>query len=122
MTIEYSTLTTGLQESHYPKSCLHLFLSFDGDDEDHLYLETIERLGVPMVRSYGYPISIDVVYKDVRVTVSRFVHGGKRHCQKQTFKLVSKIYHQYCRYVEQAALFYDRTIKCRLRRLTVVKC
>lgn len=76
----------------YPTACLHVFLSFDGDQEDDLYLHTLERLGVPMVRRSGFPISIDVVYKDVRVTVSRFSHGGKRHCQKRTFRLMEKIY------------------------------
>ncbi|KAL9082317.1 MAG: hypothetical protein Q9159_006521 [Coniocarpon cinnabarinum] len=82
-------------ESVYPKSCIHVFLSFDGEDEDQLYLDTIQRLGVPLVRSSGFPISIDVVFKNVRVTVSRFGHGGKRHCQKQTFKLVNILYGEY---------------------------
>ena len=82
-------------ESEYPKSCIHVFLSFDGEDEDRLYLETIEQLGVPLVRNSGFPISIDVLFKEVRITISRFEHGGKRHCQKRTFKLVSKIYGQY---------------------------
>ena len=84
-----------LTECHYPKSCLHVFLSFDGEDEDGLYLETIRRLGVPLVRSSGFPVSINKLYMDVRITISRFAHGGKRHCQKQTFKLINKIYGKY---------------------------
>ena len=84
-----------LVECDYPKACIHIFLSFDGDQEDDLYLHTIERLGVPMVRTSGYPISIDVAYRGCRVTVSRFQHGGKRHCQKRTFKLIDKVYTEY---------------------------
>lgn len=84
-----------LVECDYPQACLHIFLSFDGDQEDDLYLHTIERLGVPMVRTSGYPSSIDVTYRGCRVTISRFPHGGKRHCQKRTFKLIDKVYTEY---------------------------
>ncbi|KAJ4300470.1 hypothetical protein N0V88_003145 [Collariella sp. IMI 366227] len=80
----------------YPPSCIHVFLSFDGDQEDELYLNTIERLGVPLTLA-SYPKSIDVAYKAARVTVSRFPHGGKRHCQKMTFKLIDKVYQEYLR-------------------------
>ena len=82
-------------DSDYPSACLHIFLSFDGEQEDDLYLETIEKLGVPIVRRLGFPVSIDVVYKGARITVSRFPHGGKRQCQKRTFKLIYKIYTEY---------------------------
>ncbi|KAI9825998.1 MAG: hypothetical protein M1819_007453 [Sarea resinae] len=78
----------------YPPSCLHVFLSFDGDQEDELYLNTIERLGVPQTLD-TYPKSIDLIYRSTRITVSRFPHGGKRHCQKSTFKLIDKIYTEY---------------------------
>ncbi|KAJ4156860.1 hypothetical protein NW754_008499 [Fusarium falciforme] len=43
----------------------------------------------------SYPKSIDVSYRSARITVSRFPHGGKRHCQKVTFKLIDKVYEQY---------------------------
>ncbi|KAI9695943.1 MAG: hypothetical protein M1820_008355 [Bogoriella megaspora] len=78
----------------YPPSCLHIFLSFDGDQEDQLYLNTIERLGVPLTLKH-YPKSIDVAYRRCRITVSRFPHGGKRSCQKKTFKLIDKVYTEY---------------------------
>ncbi|KAF2231106.1 glycosyltransferase family 2 protein [Viridothelium virens] len=78
----------------YPPSCLHIFLSFDGDQEDSLYLNTIERLGVPLILK-SYPKSIDVAYRRCRITVSRFPHGGKRSCQKKTFKLIDKVYTDY---------------------------
>ena len=83
-------------ECDYPPTCIHVFLSFDGDVEDELYLSTIEKLGVPLTRS-TFPRSIDVVYKNARVTISRFPHGGKRHCQKLTFKLIDKVYELYLR-------------------------
>jgi chitin synthase len=78
----------------YPPSCIHVFLSFDGDQEDELYLNTIEKLGVPLTLE-TYPKSIDVMYKAARITISRFPHGGKRHCQKATFKLIDKVYENY---------------------------
>jgi chitin synthase len=83
-----------LVDCEYPPSCLHIFLSFDGDQEDELYLNTIEKLGVPLTLD-TYPKSIDVIYRSCRITVSRFPHGGKRHCQKRTFKLIDKIYSEY---------------------------
>ena len=78
----------------YPPACIHVFLSFDGEKVDELYLNTINRLGVPTTMS-TYPGSIDVTYKAARVTISRFPHGGKRHCQKSTFKLIDRVYAQY---------------------------
>ncbi|KAE9976118.1 hypothetical protein Vi05172_g7302 [Venturia inaequalis] len=81
-------------DCEYPPSCLHIFLSFDGDQEDELYLNTIEQLGVPLTLD-TYPKSIDVVYRQTRITVSRFPHGGKRHCQKRTFKLIDRVYTEY---------------------------
>ncbi|KAF2732151.1 BcCHSVII, class VII chitin synthase [Polyplosphaeria fusca] len=83
-----------LVDCDYPPSCLHIFLSFDGDQEDELYLNTIEKLGVPLTLD-SYPKSIDVTYRSCRITVSRFPHGGKRHCQKRTYKLIDKIYAEY---------------------------
>ena len=49
----------------YPSACIHVFLSFDGEQEDELYLNTIETLGVPLTME-SYPRSIDVVYKASR--------------------------------------------------------
>lgn len=83
-----------LADCEYPPSCLHIFLSFDGDQEDELYLNTLEKLGVPLTLD-TYPKSIDVTYRSTRITVSRFPHGGKRHCQKKTFKLIDKVYTEY---------------------------
>ncbi|KAK3905455.1 transferase-like protein [Staphylotrichum tortipilum] len=90
------TAVNSVVDCDYPPSCIHVFLSFDGDQEDELYLNTIERLGVPLTLE-SYPKSIDVSYKAARITVSRFPHGGKRHCQKMTFKLIDKVYHEYLR-------------------------
>jgi chitin synthase len=81
-------------DCEYPPSCMHVFLSFDGDQEDELYLNTIEKIGVPLTLD-TYPKSIDVIYRSCRITVSRFPHGGKRSCQKKTFRLIDKIYTEY---------------------------
>jgi chitin synthase len=88
------TAIDSVVDCDYPPSCIHVFLSFDGDQEDELYLNTIERLGVPLSLD-SYPKSIDVTYRTARITVSRFPHGGKRHCQKNTFKLIDKVYTEY---------------------------
>jgi chitin synthase len=88
------TAVDSVVECDYPPSCIHVFLSFDGDQEDELYLTTIEKLGVPLTMD-TYPKSIDVAYKGARVTISRFPHGGKRSCQKSTFKLIDKVYQEY---------------------------
>lgn len=78
-------------ECDYPATCIHVFLSFDGDQVDELYLKTVEKLGVsPALKKY--PRSIDVTYRAARVTVSRFAHGGKRHCQRSTFELIDRVY------------------------------
>ncbi|KAI1338528.1 chitin synthase-domain-containing protein [Xylariaceae sp. FL0016] len=88
------TAINSVVDCDYPPSCIHVFLSFDGDQEDELYLNTIEKLGVPLTLD-SYPKSIDVSYRKARITVSRFPHGGKRHCQKSTFKLIDKVYKEY---------------------------
>ncbi|KAI0380096.1 glycosyltransferase family 2 protein [Hypomontagnella monticulosa] len=88
------TAVNSVVDCDYPPSCIHVFLSFDGDQEDELYLNTIEKLGVPLTLE-SYPKSIDVSYRSARITVSRFPHGGKRHCQKMTFKLIDKVYKEY---------------------------
>jgi chitin synthase len=88
------TAIDSVVDCDYPPSCVHVFLSFDGDQEDELYLRTIETLGVPLSLD-TYPKSIDVTYRTARITVSRFPHGGKRHCQKATFKLIDKVYGAY---------------------------
>ncbi|KAI1499349.1 chitin synthase-domain-containing protein [Biscogniauxia marginata] len=88
------TALNSVVDCDYPPSCIHVFLSFDGDQEDELYLNTIEKLGVPLTLE-SYPKSIDVTYRAARITVSRFPHGGKRHCQKASFKLIDKVYKDY---------------------------
>ncbi|KAK9436789.1 chitin synthase D [Metarhizium brunneum] len=81
-------------ECDYPAPCIHVFLSFDGEQVDELYLNTLGLLGVPTTLD-SYPNCIDVIYKGVRITVSRFSHGGKRQCQKSTFELIDRVYADY---------------------------
>lgn len=91
----------------YPANCIHVFLSYDGGVVDEPYLRVIRQLGIPITLK-SYPQSIDVTYKGARVTVSRFKHGGKRYCQKQTFKLIDKIYAEYLKCCDDLfVLFID---------------
>lgn len=94
-------------DSDYPASCIHVFLSWDGGGVDEPYLRVIHHLGIPIsLKSHAQ--SIDVVYKGARITVSRFKHGGKRHCQKLTFKLIDKVYAEYLkRHDDLFVLFID---------------
>ena len=90
----------------YPGACIHIFLSFDGSDAQNAdYLGLVDQLGIPKVKG-DHPESIDVVYQNVRVTVSRFLHGGKRYCQKQTFKLIDKIYAEYLEYNDDLFILF----------------
>ncbi|KAK6346655.1 hypothetical protein TWF696_006774 [Orbilia brochopaga] len=79
----------------YPMSCLHVCLSFDSDEVSKEYLEVLNRLAVPTVRKNKYPVSIDVRFQGMRVTVSRYKHGGKRHTQKKTFQMIDRLYEKY---------------------------
>ncbi|KAJ9273173.1 CAZyme family GT2 [Paecilomyces variotii] len=91
----------------YPAYCIHVFLSYDGGVVDEDYLKVVSHLGIP-ISLKSYPQSIDVTYKGARITVSRFKHGGKRHCQKQTFKLIDKVYADYLkRHDNLFVLFID---------------
>ncbi|CEO58870.1 Putative Chitin synthase class VI [Penicillium brasilianum] len=94
-------------ESDYPSSCIHVFLSWDGGAVDETYLRVLRHLGIP-ISLKSYPQSIDVVYKGARITISCFKHGGKRNCQKQTFKLIDKVYAEYLkRHDDIFVLFID---------------
>ncbi|KAM3423602.1 hypothetical protein BST61_g1026 [Cercospora zeina] len=90
------TTVDSIVDCEYPPSCMHIFLSFDGEKENELFLKTIDRLGVPITLEH-YPKSIDVKYRNCRITVSRFPHGGKRSCQKRTYRLIDKVYENYLR-------------------------
>ena len=93
--------------SVYPSSCIHVFLSYDDDLVDDNYLRVINHLGIS-VQQRGHPEVIDVTYKDTRVTVSRSKHGGKRNCQKRTFKLIDRVYAEYLkRHDDLFILFLD---------------
>ncbi|KAL2824877.1 chitin synthase-domain-containing protein [Aspergillus cavernicola] len=91
--------------SDYPGCCIHVFLSYDGHLIDEPYLRMINHLGIPIALR-NYPQSIDVSYKGARITVSRFKHGGKRHCQKQTFRLIDKVYTDYLKQHDNLFLLF----------------
>ncbi|KAF9979141.1 hypothetical protein BGZ73_005309 [Actinomortierella ambigua] len=80
-------------DGEYPKEHVHIFISFDNDAVSELYLALIASLGVP--ESEHYPPVIDLYYRGVQITVSRFPHGGKRLTQKKTFSLIGTIYKDY---------------------------
>ena len=89
----------------YPAACIHLFLSFDGDEANELYQNTLVMLGIPLTLD-PFPKSIDVIHKGVRVTVSRFPHGGKQQCQKSTFELIDRMYAEYIRYNDNMFILF----------------
>ncbi|KAG5945369.1 hypothetical protein E4U53_006727 [Claviceps sorghi] len=91
----------------YPASCVHLFVSFDSEEVNELYVHTLRHLGVSNgPANEDYPACIDIVYRSVRVTVSRFPHGGKRHCQKSTFELIDRIYAEYNKHYDNVFILF----------------
>ncbi|KAF9433229.1 hypothetical protein BGZ76_009718 [Entomortierella beljakovae] len=81
-------------DGDYPKEHLHIFISFDNDAVSDLYRALIGNLGVPSTGDY-YPPVLDLYFRGVQITVSRFPHGGKRLTQKKTFSLINSIYKEY---------------------------
>ncbi|KAF9577987.1 hypothetical protein BGW38_006475, partial [Lunasporangiospora selenospora] len=81
-------------DGDYPKEHLHIFISFDNDAVSDLYRALIRNLGVPADNEY-YPPVLDLYFRGVQITVSRFPHGGKRLTQKKTFSLINSIYKEY---------------------------
>ncbi|KAF9423734.1 hypothetical protein BGZ94_008197 [Podila epigama] len=81
-------------DGDYPKEHLHIFISFDNDAISDLYRALISSLGVPSDGDY-YPPVLDLYYRGVQITVSRFPHGGKRLTQKKTFGVINSIYRNY---------------------------
>ena len=101
------TAVNSVVDCDYPPSCIHIFLSYDGEEVDEAYLKMTENLGIPLNLS-NYPESIDITYKNARITISRFKHGGKRHCQKETFRVIEKVYSKYLeKYDDLFLLFID---------------
>ncbi|KAL5361790.1 chitin synthase-domain-containing protein [Aspergillus floccosus] len=92
-------------DSDYPRNCIHVFLSYDGVAIDEPYLRILHHLGIPIALE-TYPQSIDMIYKGARITVSRFEHGGKRHCQKRTFQLIDKVYANYLQYNDDLFMLF----------------
>ena len=100
------TAVNSVVDCDYPPAAIHVFLSFDGDQVDELYLSTLKALGVPDLKAP--PISLDITYRGSQITISRFKHGGKRNCQKMTFALIDKVYTQYImRKDDMFVLFID---------------
>ncbi|KAF9164822.1 hypothetical protein BGX21_000785 [Mortierella sp. AD011] len=81
-------------DGDYPKEHLHIFISFDNDAISDLYRALIRNLGIPADGDY-YPPVLDLYFRGVQITVSRFPHGGKRLTQKKTFGLINSIYKEY---------------------------
>ncbi|KAE8154420.1 chitin synthase-domain-containing protein [Aspergillus avenaceus] len=82
--------------SEYPSNCIHVFLSYDGGKVDEPFLQVIRYLEISVpIEKIEEATSIDLIYEGVGITVSRFKHGGKRHCQKETCRLINKTYKKY---------------------------
>ncbi|ORX78932.1 hypothetical protein BCR32DRAFT_234667 [Anaeromyces robustus] len=112
-------------DSTYDKTKLHLYLSFDEENESFLYLKLMCCLGAQSYRlskgnetpelghssngvenypsdtnhnSYnigGYPPIFNMVYRDVKLTIMRNKHEGKRITQANTFKVIKQTYEDF---------------------------
>jgi cellulose synthase/poly-beta-1,6-N-acetylglucosamine synthase-like glycosyltransferase len=109
-------------DSNYDKSKLHLYLSFDDDSESYLYLKLMNSLGAQKYRipgeaeqtsttnenvdsknirsnsfnaQGGYPLIFNMVYREVKCTVIRNKHEGKRMTQANTFNAIKNTYENF---------------------------
>ena len=76
---------------------------------DGTYWTVLNRLGCRFQpEEHPQGASLDVPYRGMRITVSRFPHGGKRHTQKKTFQIIDRLYEKYNEmYDDMFILFID---------------
>ena len=95
-------------ESVYPQERKHLFVSFDDNKRGSLFHSLIKHLcergsdfseeyelkkmNISSVQCDQQPVTISVTVEGMRVTVSTFVHAGKRLTQSQTYNLIRDAY------------------------------
>lgn len=123
------TAINSVTTSAYPLSKLHLVMAFDDDGVTPLYraviycltsgnpspdwdklssAEGLDELGVSNDAN-EYPHIGDVMYRGLKVTPCRFVHGGKRHAQMCAFRYLSGMYQHLPR--KPLLLFIDSDIE-----------
>jgi chitin synthase len=77
----------------YPSRALAVYLSFDCDDQNELYLYLMNYLtGNFCSPKEGYSTRTHVVYRGINFIVNMFEHSGKRNTQALTFEEVRKTY------------------------------
>jgi len=100
--------TISVCESKYPKQRLHIYLSFDDDAISPLYLKTLQNLQVPSIPDNNYPYTMDIQFRGVRFTLSRFPHSGKRLTQRSTFDLIEQHYVKEIAYVMETPFYMQK--------------
>jgi hypothetical protein len=79
--------------SDYPKSRLHLVLAFDNESMGKSYLVALKKLRIYSNPSQKtFPKLIDTKYAEMKVSVCRFPHQGKRLTQMNAYKHLFNIY------------------------------
>ncbi|SPR00863.1 unnamed protein product (mitochondrion) [Plasmodiophora brassicae] len=105
------TAINSVAQAEYPTHRLHLVLAFDSDEVSTLYrtviyclvagktcidssmLTTGNVLDEIGVSGDGLPaVGVDIMFRGLKVTPCRFVHGGKRHAQMCAFRYLSDLY------------------------------
>ena len=102
--------------SKYPLDRIQLIMAFDDDKQSDLYLSTlycllnhqdkalgsiakidyqgieksIQTLKKTKQMNIEFPEVFPIAYHNVKITVCRFPHGGKRHAQECAFRLLQK--------------------------------
>ncbi|RKO86586.1 chitin synthase-domain-containing protein [Blyttiomyces helicus] len=89
-------------ECKYSKDRMRLMLSFDDDSESPIFLQTLKNLdyvapppgrpvsGDPLSSEGSHPMTLDIIFRGVRVTICRFPHRGKRLTQGAAYALAEK--------------------------------
>ena len=92
---EPDALTTAVEsvtDCVYPSELMAVYLSFDSAENSPLYLHLMKYLTLRDPPEEGWPSTTIVYYKEIKFTVNRFPHGGKRNTQALTFAQIKEFY------------------------------
>jgi chitin synthase len=77
----------------YPKDKIHLWLSFDDDGEPEAYKYLVRKWNLDYCNALNFGTNITHCTKnEVKVSICRFAHGGKKSAQHSAIKLIEYMY------------------------------
>lgn len=94
-----ATIASAL-DSTYPRERLHIFLSMDGEENEHLAAEIASELGFGIQKEHR-PACTETSLGTVRFTICIFPHGGKPNCLASTFRYIQRHHKVYLKSTHQ---------------------